>query len=190
MTRPEPVSAFAERLTRTRLLELLDVDIDAGHLRWRVTRGGNAQAGSRAGSLHSRGYVHIEIDGRQHKAHRLVWLAAHGSCPKAHLDHINGDKADNRLSNLREATKHQNGTNRSGPNKQSTSGVRGVSWHRTRRKWAAYVTDHGRAFSLGLFTDKEEAILAVESERAKRFGAFQGYALLAARAERDGEKVG
>jgi hypothetical protein len=75
------------------------------------------------------------------------------------IDHIDGNRLNNQRSNLRFATSSQNKVNR-GPRKDNTSGYKGVSWHKQRKKWSARIMAEGKYHSLGLFSQKEEAAKA------------------------------
>lgn len=92
-------------LTADRLREVLAYDAQTGAFTWRVTQSNRAKAGNTAGSLHRQdGYVYIRVDGVLHKAHRLAWLHVHGAWPTAGVDHVNGDRGQNGIANLREST--------------------------------------------------------------------------------------
>jgi hypothetical protein len=149
---------------------LLSYDAETGLFNWRVKRG-NKAVGSDAGSLHKWGYVVISIDRKRHKAHRLAWLHAHGRWPTAQIDHINCKRADNRLSNLREATATQNQGN-SPRNKNNTSGLKGVTFAWARNRWQAQISARGHTLFLGYFDDPEDAHAAYCRAARKHFGEF------------------
>lgn len=109
-----------------------------------------------AGCLHSRGYLHVRIDDRQYKAHRVIWALVTGAWPANEVDHINGKKADNWLSNLREATHSENQHNY-GMYANNTSGMKGVSWCKALNKWHSSIKLNGRQHHLGFFAVREEA---------------------------------
>jgi hypothetical protein len=94
-------------LTAERLREILGYDPETG-LFTRLVRTGRIRAGEVAGTAHSRGYRSIVIDGRVYLSHRLAWLYVHGEWPPEQIDHINRNRADNRLVNLRAAKQSQN----------------------------------------------------------------------------------
>lgn len=151
-------------LTQARLLEALHYDADSGIFTWKVSSP-RAKAGSEAGVLLKIGYRAITVDGQRHLAHRLAWFYVHGTWPTHMIDHINGNRADNRISNLRSATARQNTLN--GPLRSTnTSGFKGVSWASRRKKWTARITSDYRVYILGYFDTKEEAHAAY-SEAAK-----------------------
>src|SRR5690606_34614864 len=100
-------------LTQQRLKELLYYDPETGIFTRLVGRSGpRARAGDVAGSDNGKGYIRIYVDGRPYKAHRLAWFYMHGEWPEE-IDHRNGERADNRLSNLRPVTRQQNNLNQS-----------------------------------------------------------------------------
>lgn len=152
------------------LLQLLRYDAETGKLFWlprplenfaRESRGKvwNARfAGKEAFSLGARGYVTIAINGQRYYAHRIIWRMATGEIPNE-VDHINGDKIDNRLVNLRSATRETNGRNLS-IKSNNTSGVNGVYWNKKDRRWVAYGKLDHRMVVIGRFKEKQEASAA------------------------------
>ena len=112
-------------LTAQRLHELLTYDWDTGTFRRRRGVRGHA-AGNTAGYCDPKGYLIITIDRHHYRAHRLAWLYVRGRWPGAELDHRNGNPADNRLSNLREATREENTQHLRGAHADCRSGIRGV----------------------------------------------------------------
>jgi hypothetical protein len=120
-----------------------------------VRKGGQV-AGQVAGGLLTDGYVSVAIDGHHYLAHRLAWLLAYGQWPNGQIDHINGARADNRLSNLRLATGAQNCRNQK--TKRSKSGLKGAAWCSTRQHYIATIrTEPGKRKTLGRFKTAEEA---------------------------------
>lgn len=117
------------------LRELLDYDPASGVFRWRHTTRGYVQKGRVAGCYTKNWYVNICVRGRNYGAHRLAWLYVHGEWPPKFIDHVNGDLSDNRIANLRPATRAQNGANRK-LESNSSSGLKGVSWHKGRKNGA------------------------------------------------------
>lgn len=92
----------------------------------RLKSAGNVKAGSVAGSADTKGYLRIMFQGTRYKCHRLAWYFTHGTWPDGVIDHINGDKADNRIVNLRDVTNKENCLNRHGANKNSQTGTLGI----------------------------------------------------------------
>lgn len=136
--------------------EWLDYDPTTGVFTW-IKVSGKGYLGTPAGTLTKKGYLAIGVRGVLVPAHRLAWLWGHGQWPSDQIDHINGNKTDNRLSNLREATNQQNHFNR-GPQKNSTTGVKGVYWFKPNRQWKAQIVISGRSTVLGYFHDFDQAV--------------------------------
>ena len=115
-----------------------------------------------AGNKTSNGYWKITFLKKQYKAHRLVWIYMYGNIPEGYeIDHINRIRNDNRLSNLRLATRKQNCNNR---NKRidNTSGYPGVYWDKDKKKWRAQCQIDGKVVRLGRFNNAHEAHEAYE----------------------------
>lgn len=142
-------------ITLARVRQLLSLDERTGEISWRF--GTNVRARGVAGYINARGYRIVMIDGKNFRAHRLVWLLLKGSLPRDDLDHINGIRSDNRPCNLREATRSQNNQNQRGPRSDSKSPYLGVTWHAQSRRWAARITHQKKMRHLGLFKTAEEA---------------------------------
>jgi hypothetical protein len=143
-------------LTAERLRYLLAYDSLTGDFTWLRPTSNRVYAGRKAGRLDSHGYVVCGIDGVSYYGHRLAWLHTYGTLPSKSLDHINGNPADNRIVNLREATHAENYQNL-GLRKTNTSGFSNVSWSKPHKKWASYIMRDGKKRHLGLFDDPEVA---------------------------------
>lgn len=150
---------------------VLDYDAETGAFSWRVTNSNRAVRGSNAGTPHCRGYVVVTVFGRKFLAHRLVWFYVHGEWPPHEIDHINLDPSDNRLSNLRLATRAQNERNKRS-RRDNASGAKGVQWHAEGRKWMARIRTNGKTKYLGLFEDKAEAAAAYERAAVEHYGEY------------------
>lgn len=137
------------------LREILDYEPETGAFTWKKKIASKVVVGTTAGGVYTLGYVVIGIGGRIYYAHRLAWLYMTGNWP-AQVDHRDGDKANNMWANLRLATSQQNALNSKRP-RTNTSGLKGVSWHKAAKKWAAAITIDGRATHLGLYEDAELA---------------------------------
>jgi hypothetical protein len=124
-------------------------------------------SGKPCGHLSEEGYLVIRFDGMLHKAHRLAWLYVYGELPKQWLDHINRNRSDNRICNLRLASPALNAQNAS-TRKDNTSGIPGVSWHKATGKWVVQISKQGKSTHVGLFPTIQEAKLAREQAELSR----------------------
>lgn len=153
-------------VSRDRVNELLEYK--DGKLFWRVDRQAQKVAGKLAGFVHSTGYRHIWFDGTAHKAHRLVFLLHHGYLPRC-IDHVNGNKDDNRIENLRPAT-HQENNRNARLRKDNQAQAKGVV--RIKDRWRAYIYVGKKQHNLGRFDRIEEAKAAVAEARIWLHGDF------------------
>jgi hypothetical protein len=145
-------------VTQDRLKELLEYDCGSGNLFWRESRK-RIVAGAVAGAVLKDGYVCIRLDGVRYIAQKLIWLYTTGAFPTKEIDHINRDRADNRLVNLREVTHAENMQNRS-YTCRSISKMKGVTLYARTGKWRAQICVNGNAKHLGYFRSKEDASAA------------------------------
>lgn len=127
--------------------------------------------GKRADFEYLHGYRGVSRKQRNHFAHRVAWLFLTGNWPACQIDHINGDRADNRACNLREADSRQNNLNR-GATSKSASGIKGVYWKKRERKWLAQISFGGKSKHLGFYASKEEAAQAYAAAAALLHGEF------------------
>ena len=152
-------------LTAEKVRELLDYDQATGLFNWRVDVARNRKAGQLAGSLSTQGYVVITINGRTYKAHRLAWVHFYGHWPTSILDHINQNRSDNRIVNLRLADPIINGKNRK-PNK-GREGLTGATFVQSRQRWVASIMVDKRRVHLGSFITHQEAVKAYAAAKEK-----------------------
>lgn len=153
-------------LTAARLREILNYDQATGAFTWAIRRKGGRGIGKEAGGRMSHGYISICINGQEYTGHRLAWLYMHGEWPLDYIDHINGNRSDNRIENLRDVSQSVNMQNVYAPKSNNKSGYRGVSWHAQRGKYTARIKVEGRYLSLGLHTTPEAANAAyLEAKR-------------------------
>lgn len=103
-----------------------------------------------AGYKKSNGYITISLNNTAYYAHRLAWVVTYGYNPDSILDHINRDRSDNRIGNLRLATKSSNALN-TGLRKDNSIGFKGVYWHKKAGKWIVEGKLRGKAHYLGLY---------------------------------------
>lgn len=160
-------------ISRADLIHWLDYSAETGDFRWKA-RPRNATAvviGAVAGWINAHGYRVIKLGGRCYLAHRLAWFYVHGTWPADDTDHINRIRSDNRLANLRPATRSQNSAN-TGARAKNAAGIKGVHYRADMRKWHARIYCKGRNHPLGWFSTKEEAGAAYARAAAELFGEF------------------
>lgn len=160
-------------LTHDRLVSLLIYEPTTGLFRWKVNNR-RAKVGNVAGKVNraeNQGYVLVSLDCRVFRAHRLAWFYVHGEWPTGHLDHINGDRADNHLANLRPASHSENLANQR-RRSDNTTGFKGVTYRPDRRNYRAKISRGGRHFHLGAFDTAEEAAAAYMRAARDLYGAF------------------
>jgi hypothetical protein len=141
-------------LTSERLREVLGYDPDTGLFTRRLARSG-FQVGAVAGCLDGYGYTAIKIDGRLYAGHRLAWFWVHGIWPANNIDHINGDRADNRIHNLRDVPTSTNCQNQRRAQFHNKTGFLGVSPNRGRFRAAIWLG--GKYLHIGVFDTPEQA---------------------------------
>jgi hypothetical protein len=158
-------------MTYEEVRALFDYDAARGCLTWKSRRH-KAKAGDRAGSLHKpTGYVHVHTLGRVHKVHRLIYLWHHGSLPEF-IDHIDHDRSNNRIENLRPATRKENQANRVKRKRPTASIWKGVYWSHTSKKWAAQIRIADKLTYLGVFAQECDAAQAYNFMAWEHFGDY------------------
>jgi hypothetical protein len=158
-------------LTIEQLRAALHYDPGSGVFTRLLRTAKRVRVGNVAGWVDNKGYVRIRLYGRCYRAHRLVWFYMTGEWPKDQIDHKDLDKANNRWTNLREATNSQNMAN-SRTKASNTTGWKGVHWNRNCRKWHAQTSLNGKNIYLGLFDCPAAAHFAYLIATDKAFGGF------------------
>jgi hypothetical protein len=149
------------------LFDYLHYDPETGAFIWKVNTARSGKIGNIAGNVNCRGYRSIWINGLRFYAHRLAWAMSHGEWPTLDVDHINQNKSDNRICNLRHASRSENMFNR-GKNKNNTSGIKGVMFCKDTKKWVSRIMVNRKTIYIGRFTDKQKASEAY-LEKAKEY---------------------
>lgn len=139
-------------LTQERLQELFFYDANTGVFVRRVFRNGNAKAGVVVGYPDKFGHLRTMVEGDLYSLHRLAWLYVNGRWPSKHIDHIDGNPANNQIANLREATVAENGQNLC-----NRSGFMGATWNKSVGRWQSQIKVNGKSIYLGLFDSREGA---------------------------------
>jgi hypothetical protein len=147
-----------EELTQEALKHILDYNPDTGLFVWKNPTGGRAKRNAIAGKTNSHGYRSIKINKKDYLAHRLAWFYVHGKWPANIIDHINGDKVDNRISNIRDTSLSVNNLNR--------KYAKGFSV--VRKKFQAKMANGSKTIYLGSFDSADAAQLAYKTAKEKR----------------------
>lgn len=177
-----------EKVSPKIIRELLDYNPETGDFFWRERdikwfsdKGGRYTAawcqkkfnrkhagGAALTTVSAAGYNTGGVLGYVFSAHRVAWAHAYGQWPSGELDHINRDRQDNRLSNLRLATKTENGHNRA---PRGASKYSGVSWYAPLEKWKAGISKDRVFYYLGYFDSEEEAARTRDKKAVELYGA-------------------
>ncbi|MBN5205363.1 HNH endonuclease [Serratia marcescens] len=152
------------------LYSVLNYDKDTGQFTWKANKG-KMKSGQPAGSVMRTGYVRIFVDRKPYLAHRLAWAFFNGEHPDGYIDHVNGNRCDNRITNLRIAT-HQENIWNSECSKSNKTGLKGVHFNARDKKFIAQITVNGKRKCLGSFENKHEAYEAYINEARLSHGRF------------------
>lgn len=157
-------------LSPSEIQERLSYSSETGCFTWKQP-GKKVVVGARAGTVKPHGYEVIGLGYDQHYSHRLAWLFMTGAWPIGQVDHINGDRADNRFANLRLASHAENQRNR-GLQRNNQSGTAGVHWAARESRWIAKIKLNGKTAQIGIFTSRNAAIAARKAAEQAMFGKF------------------
>lgn len=143
---------------------------DSGELVRKIKASSRAQEGTTAGYVGKDGYIIVGVNAKQYPAHRIIYYIHNGSISTdMEIDHIDGNRSNNRPANLRQVNRSQNNQNRSSARSDSVSGIRGVGFDKSRGKWYANIGQGGRLLNLGRFDTPEAAMAARERAEARLF---------------------
>jgi hypothetical protein len=154
-------------ITAQRLKSLFDYDEEAGIFTRKIKQPGHSIGAVAGADCH--GYWVICIDGKHYLAHRLAWLYVYGKWPESQIDHVNRQKSDNRIANLRLATSFQNSANTTAK-RNNKCGLKGV--RKREGRWEARIRVFGRNIHLGRFDTSEEASLAYQNVARSHHGEY------------------
>lgn len=144
-------------LTQDRLKELLSYDPLSGLFIRLVRLGNNSKLDRSAGIIDTHGYLECSVDSKRYRLHRLAWLYMHGEFPIGDIDHINGIRNDNRIDNLRIASRIKNSQNKKNASSNNKTGLLGVFFHKQNKRYTAQIRINGKNKHLGMFDTPELA---------------------------------
>ncbi len=150
----------------------LDYDPATGEMRWKIWPRTGRPSGREILTTNAQGYRVVTLMGRQYRVHRVAWLMMYGKWPSELLDHANGKRTDNRLVNLREANRAENNRNR-GMSRNNTTGFKGVTYNKDRKKWQAKIYRNNKAIHLGRFASAQQAFAAYCKASREHHGEFR-----------------
>lgn len=136
---------------------LFNYNEETGFLTWKKSTGPRGIIGNPVGTINYHGYYSVGLFGKKYKVHRLIWLYVYGYIPENDLDHINGFKLDNRISNLREVSNQCNIRN-SKKYKNNNSNITGISFDKKLCRWTSWITINKKNYFLGRYLDYDEAV--------------------------------
>jgi hypothetical protein len=155
-------------ITQERVRELFDYQ--DGKLVWKKRTGPRSNPNQAVGSLMPQGYLRVKFDKKNYLVHRLVYLWHTGEMP-VFIDHKDQNKSNNKIENLRPATKGQNNCNTK-LRKDNKSGFCGVYWHKVAGAWSAEISVNMKKKRIGFFGNQEEAALAYNEAAIRLHGEF------------------
>lgn len=159
--------------SQEQLNELFDYNKTTGVLRWKIDKSPKARRGNMVGTYHNIGYMSTTINRKQYWLHRVIWKLVTGQDPEKCIDHINGNRADNSWSNLRQAEMWQNNSNRK-TDKRNKHGLHGVTFHKVNkiRPWEARIQHKSKSTLIGYFNCPLMAQLAYHEKARELHGSF------------------
>ena len=159
-------------ITQAQVQELFNYDPETGILTNKKPRRG-ATAGKAVGCTSAAGYLVNGFNGKNYLVHRVCFLHYHGFLPEM-LDHVDNDRLNNRIINLRECTLQENNQNRRA-GKNNASGVKGVTWKKSKQLWHAQVSHGCKYIHIGYFKDIKKAKEAIKAKRTELHGEFANH---------------
>ena len=160
----------AKKITREQIAARLDYNPQTGVFTWRtVLPFSSVRVGGVAGSMTSTGYIEIYIEFARYRAHHLAWVLTYGVWPNDLIDHVDGNRSNNAIANLREATKTTNAQNQRRAQRHNRLGILGVTQRKGdhAKPFQAMITVSGKAKYLGVFETAAEAHAAYLTAKRK-----------------------
>ena len=159
-------------ITQEKVRDLFVYDPSTGILTNRIGRR-KAIKGSVAGGINGNGYLTVKIYNKTYRVHRIIFLYNHGYLPK-YVDHADGIKTNNKISNLRDCSSSENNSNRKTP-KSNKSGCKGIFWNNSSGMWSTRISINKKLMYFGDFSDKEVAEQVLRIERMRLHGEFANH---------------
>ena len=150
------------------LRQLFQYDAETGIVYWAIRPKNRKRIGDAVGHLCKSGYLSTRAGGRAYRLHQIIWAIYYGEWPLTDIDHANGDRADNRIANLRMASRSQNLANA----RAKGNNKKGTSWDSRNGMWRARITVNYKEMWLGYFQTEKEAHAAYMTAAIKHFGEF------------------
>jgi len=147
---------MSTKLTQEIVQHLFNYNSETGELRWKRAPFTCSKKGASA-NTNCNGYYHVRVYGKIYGVHRIIWLYVYGYLPENDIDHIDRNRANNKISNLREVSRQCNQRN-TGLQSNNKSGVTGISFKPLHFAWTASIKVNGKHYSLGIYTDYIEAV--------------------------------
>jgi hypothetical protein len=158
-------------MNKSEITELLEYR--EGYLFWKISLCNRVRSGGKAGYLHKNKYLRVCIKGKQYLVHRIIFFLHHQYWPEQ-IDHINGNKLDNRIENLRPASGSCNAWNRP-EQSTNTSGAKNVEWDKAKNKWRVRIRANNKRIQIGMFEDINTAKQAAIKARNTLHGEFANH---------------
>jgi hypothetical protein len=156
------------------LREALNYDPESGRFTWAKQQSPAVKMGQSAGCvMRSTGYLVIGFEGTLHRAHRLAWAYVHGKAPEGHIDHINRNKTDNRISNLRCVSASENSQNILRIRRGKVQ--HGIDFNSRTNRYRARISVDGRRLCLGHFATADEAQATYIAAKLRMHPAFSSH---------------
>lgn len=161
-------------ITAQELRNAFNYNPETGDMCWKIRPANNVKVGAPIRAKNTSGYYHVGFKKKVYVVHRLIWLMTYDEWPDGEIDHVNCNKLDNRLENLRLATKGQNQSNR-GKSEGLTSKYKGVCWKKSNKCWTAQISHDGKCHWLGHFENELDAHKAYCEAAVRLKGEFARY---------------